>query len=223
MMPYFSTTLHPERDYAGLFAQLPDVQPYLAGQHPHRAWEYALALQAVDTWKAQRTDRRGTFLGYDVGGAGSDFHAALGDRLGSFVATIDPAYPPTGTTLAEFLRVPQRLADVVTCLSVVEHVPPDDLDQFLYHLGTLVLPGGLLILTADTCGCPGEHDADHPDRHHFHWMRAQMFTMVSRTQQLLMPLLGRNPFSLFGPHDLVYHGDHVYDYSFSSLVLRKRP
>jgi hypothetical protein len=211
--------LDPEYDYAELAEELKVVGRwfYMAKeQHTHRRFEYALALRAYDTW-AQRdyeywghANRTHGGRVVDVGGAGSPFKHMISEAWGGTPTIVDPE---ENHTLAQHVRY-AGLASCVFCLSVLEHV--DDLDQFCYHLSCLVAPGGLLFLTMDCCGCP-EHP--EPEAHHFHWMRKRIFT----TNQRLNLAFSLKDFQLLGEADRLYHGDHVYDYSFASLALVKRP
>lgn len=182
-------------------------------QHPMRRWEYALALDVLCRWPSAQRHL------VDVGGAGSPFASIVGE-LGWHPDLIDPAVPG-GHTLAEevTLRHP-RLADVVTCISVLEHV--EDLDQFCYHLGCLVRPGGLLFLTMDYCdgyALAAEHFRV-PDTYHFHWMRQRIFNLFTVKQ--LIAGFCRQSFDLFGGVDYIWRGPHVYNYTFASLALVKR-
>lgn len=187
-------------------------------QHPMRRWEYAMALRALTDWRFQshRTEQ-GV---YDIGGAGSPFCWML---PGPAIVVDPEADISKGwaerLTLDQFVRDNPRLADVTFCLSVLEHV--DDLDRFLYHLGCLVAPGGLLFLTMDYCDDFSEY-AYPKDTYHFHWMRKRIFNAYSLGSTISYPLLQRD-FQPFGAIDLTWHGAHVFDYSFCSLALVKRP
>lgn len=177
----------------------------LSGQTPEaRRWEYAMALRAQTAW--WDAGGRGTRIA-DVGGAGSPFYKMVGAES-TFVIDLGE-----NESLAEYLHGEDaRLFPQVFCLSVLEHV--EDVDQFLYHLGCLVAPGGLLFLTMDCWdrrGCP--------DTAHFHWMRKRIFEVPGWID--LMQLL--RDFETLGGHDLRYHDHQLYgSYSVASLALRKR-
>lgn len=205
-----SRTLDPS-DYSHFTEELKVVDGYgIDGQHPHRRWEYALALHAIWRWR----ERPGICMEepvYDVGGAGSRFHHMLGEWTCCDVGVIDPAQPGSGP-IEEWVTGGVALADVITCISVIEHVP--DLDRFLYHLSTLLAPGGLLVLTMDywpRCG---------PDLAANHDLRQRIFCpkLYAQLRNQLTPL----HLSTFGGVDPTYHGPHVHDYTFASLVLEKR-
>jgi hypothetical protein len=178
------------------------------GQHEHRRWEYALSLHAIHRWTmARRRNPSGPV--YDVGGAGSRFVHMLGEWTGTDALVIDPL--ETTGPLEGYTHGGALLADVVTCISVVEHI--SNLDHFIYHLACLTAPGGLLILTMDywnRCG---------PDLAMNHVLRERIFCPKSYAQL-------RNQFSplrltTFGGVDPSYHGAQVFDYTFASLVLEK--
>lgn len=224
MTPPLTKTLDPG-DFDLLPKELAIVDEYFTfarEQHPMRRWEYALALHAILRWAGQAG--KVSYRAIDVGGGGSPFRRMLqAVRQSRDVIVVDPS---ENYDLAAYVADFPRLSPVVTCLSVLEHV--EDLDHFLYHLNCLVAPGGLLFLTMDC----REDDADLAQRvgdwcwptddRHFHWMRTRIFTprMILTAVSDTMVYLG---FHAFGVTDLpVYHGNHVYDYSFASLALLKR-
>lgn len=195
-------------DYRLLQPELQMVENRWDGtQHPARKWEYAMALRAIIRWEQTH---HGLITAVDVGGAGSPFLGILGAQLGSAVTVVDPK---VNMTLAEHLHSGARLANIVTCLSVLEHV--EDLDQFLYHLGCLVAPGGLLFLTMDCWNGRGEDTA------HFHWDRKRIFSM--KAWRSIGGQGVQSAFEYLGDTDWLYHGDQLYgSYSFASLALVKR-
>ena len=204
-----SRTLDP-KDYDQLGEELKVVdRGGTEGQHEHRRWEYALALHAIWRWLNAR-DRRSPRGVYDVGGAGSNLGHMLSDWTGQAVCIIDPANH--GLPLDEYLTFEPQLADVVTCVSVIEHI--EDLDRFLYHLSCLVAPGGLLFLTFDYWNRCGPDTAENRD------LRKRLFCPKSYAQlrNQLTPL----HLTTFGGVDPTWHGPQVFDYSFASLVLEKR-
>jgi SAM-dependent methyltransferase len=216
MLP-LSKTLDPA-DFAQLSKELAIVDAHFTDereQHPMRRWEYALALDALWRWRTQ--SHREAAVIYDVGGAGSPFR-----WMSDGVQVVDPDSAGGITQhpyeLRNFVTQGTELAAAVFCLSVLEHV--DDLDQFLYQLGCLVAPGGLLFLTMDCCGDPGHQIACRRDDHHFHWMRKRIFTL-SHWEYLSLNLKPYG-FELFGEADWTFHGPQVYDYTFASLALIKR-
>ncbi|KKL90715.1 hypothetical protein LCGC14_1901940 [marine sediment metagenome] len=198
-------TLDPE-DYHLLGPELYVVDRFFSKeseQHPHRRWEYAMALRAARLWGEEHPGR----IALDVGGAGSPLVHML-DHEGFLPLVIDPK---ENANLEDTLDWSKCYANFVTCISTLEHVR--DFFPFLEALGKVVEPGGVLFLTMDIWG------QEAPDSAHFHWMRERIFTPKTWTmtaQQLLV-----KGFSFLGEQDWEYHGDQVYDYSFASLALVK--
>jgi hypothetical protein len=204
-----SRTLDPkDYDHLDIELRVVDAHPNTL-PHEHRRWEYALALHAMGRWKATGTRLNDPI--YDIGGAGSTFHAMLTEWTDCETTVIDPALPDCGA-LEDWMGGGTRLADVVTCLSVIEHVK--DLDRFLYHLGCLVAPGGLLVLTMDywnRCG---------PDTTGNAALRERLF--CPKTYPGLLRTLQPLGLTPFGGIDTTWHGTQVWDYTFASLVVEKR-
>lgn len=207
-----------EADFEELAPELALVDRHFTkaqAQHPLRRWEYAMALRALKVWRqSHRTEQ----VSYDIGGAGSPFTWMSGAQVVDPENTLHEG--GERMTLKEFVSCNPKLAGVVFCLSVVEHV--DDLDEFLYHLSCLVEPGGLLFLTMD-CREDDDHTGDYwpEDNRHFHWMRKRIFTPRLIDGCLIEPATYFG-LSILGVRDPRYHGHRVYDYSFASLALVKR-
>ena len=214
-----SKTLDPA-DYTALAEELAIVDRHFEAarpQHPARKWEYSMALRALHTW-SRVTGADGPI--YDVGGGGSPFVRILTSSpaiAAPEIVVVDPA-EPGGVDLATVVVGGARLAPVVFCLSVLEHV--DNLDRFVFHLACLTAPGGLLVLTVDYCDADGD---DWPqDVYHFHWMRRRIFSRATLERWVVEPLLDLWFFWL-GARDFTWHGGHVHDYTFASVALVKRP
>lgn len=204
--------LYNPADYAELEPELQLVdQIGIEGQHESRRWEYALALQAVATWEKDRQ----AHVAVDVGGAGSQFYQMLGDQVGTNVTIVDPAYEPRPRSLESHVHRNPALADVVTCLSVLEHVDHDE--HFLYHLSCLVAPGGLLVLTVDYAPQEG------PDTYHWHWMRKRIYT--PKKIEVLNEHLRRWGFWWFGwvaHQPQTFQPLETWGYAPASIVVTKR-
>lgn len=192
----------------------------LGGQHSSRAWEYALALHAIATWR-RHTSSAWTIT-YDVGGAGSPFQYMLDDD--GIIVVIDPATTPiegVPKRLQDYVVAGASLADVVTCLSVLEHIPVNALADFCYCLSCLVAPGGLLVLTVDYQPDP----TIVGDPMHWHWMREQIFNPV--TVDDLIAEFGKHSLAPYGGIDTTWHGpleqtdNSDWGYAPASIVLTK--
>ena len=207
-------------DYILLGDQLKTVDEHFqvaSPQHEARRWEYSMCLRAYQAWKATRPDV-GKVVVADIGGAGSPLPRMLMAKgLGARV--VDPKSKGNerpSTVEAYENSTPRPQHDVVTCISVVEHVKDEHLENFLDALAGITAPGGLLFLTMDCWG----RDPDEKDTAMFHWMRARIYT-VKTWQGLAREMVDRG-FKLFGAPDWSYHGNHVENaYSFASLCLQK--
>lgn len=139
------------------FEHLDSIRRLLDGidhryEHPHRRWEYGMALAALRSIDAR------TVL--DVGGGGSLFAPAAA-WINADVTIVDPG-ECAGWVKAQSDRIGKSMRyireeftwlsvadqfDAVTCLSVIEHVENDEL--FLINMASKVADGGLLCLTTD--------------------------------------------------------------------------
>lgn len=215
-------------------AVLDPIPDLLAGQHPIRRWEYAMALYAIGQWgiptSLEQPFRFADALTlHDVGGAGSNWWQALATLTPHPVVLVDPSIPTpdgqpgivhhatrievAGTVEQYAAGAPHDQADVLTAISVLEHVPTPHIRPFLRACRMLLKPGGLLVLTMDCWDAEGEDTA------HFHWMRERIYN-VGLLRKLRSDLreLG---FTAYGETDWSYHGHQVYDYSIASLTVIK--
>lgn len=225
-------TLDDPADYVLLGEQLKVVDEHFdkdSTQHKARRWEYAMCLRTYLEWRhahpalGRLTEAAGgRLVAADVGGAGSPLWRMLTD-VGLKVNVIDPKLPKADkpTTVESFAHrlgsdhVSQAF-DVVTCISVIEHVEDRHFSNFLDALAAVTAPGGLLFLTMDCWG----KDPSERDTAMFHWMRERIYTQKS-WQDLSKGMVKRG-FHLFGMPDWEYHGNHVENaYSFCSLCLQK--
>lgn len=171
-----------------------------------------MAIRAQNAWwdTSNLLRHRNTTV-IDVGGAGSPFWKMIGGD----VFVVDPK---ENETLEDHI-LDADLASQVFCLSVIEHV--EDLPRFLYHLGCLVAPGGLLFLTTD---CREEERPGDPlfpvDDRHFNWDRRRIFTPGSL--QWVRGTLSDSHFTPLGDLDLTYTQPFEnWGYTVASLCLSK--
>lgn len=160
----------------------------------------------------------------DVGGAGSNFWKLLATLTTDHVLLVDPAAPPAGNPdgdrsglfcgpLEEYAaNYPHDQWDVLTCISVIEHL--EAVRPLLRAAHMLLRRGGLLFLTTDCWNSDGE------DRAHFHWMRRRIYNPYSMTR--LAKDLREVGFATFGTSDWHYYEHTLYDYSVASLAMVKK-
>lgn len=208
------------------YSRLDSIGDVLAGQHPIRRWEYAMALKTIQAWDDRRPGP--IELGHpvdplaicDVGGAGSNFWKALAERTTDDLHVIDPSVPAGTPPPPHYWSMdvekattvlPPGIFTVLTAISVIEHVDP--VRPFLKACHTLLKPGGLLFLTTDYC------DAEGPDVFHYHWMRKRIYNadLIRKLVQSAREV----GFRSFGTASWEYHGPMVYDYAVASLALIK--
>lgn len=190
-------------------------------EHKHRLWEYGMALKAIA--------RENTRTLLDVGGGGSIFAPATA-WIGKKVLQVDPgelmAWIAQQNTVLQkhgfsnllafsqldFLSFDtKRRWDIVTCISVLEHVPNDI--EFFKRLLRYVTPGGTLFLTVDFY--PG--DGQPIVSGHLRTYNAEML-------QHLIDIASDNEFVVVGDNPDYKHYDLVVNgCSFASIVLQKSP
>lgn len=126
--------------------------------HPYRLWEYASLFGVPGLLEEKRRFA-------DVGGAGAPLAYLLSEKghpglaidlqpfavdLCNYVASVRslPLEARVGDVTADFSDRSGQF-DLVTCISVIEHVPPASRPQFLAGIRRLLRPGGMLYLTFD--------------------------------------------------------------------------
>lgn len=219
-------TMNAPQDYAELAQELAVVDKHFGSaspQHEARRWEYSLALRAMEMWPGP-TGERSVFVA-DVGGAGSPLYLMVHEALEGInrcVEVVDPA-SPRKESLAQYRQAlvaeKRLLPNVVLCVSVLEHIPIPEYEQFLQDLADVTAPGGLLFLTMDIKG-----DEEPGDNKHFAGMRTHIYTPAS-WKALADKMVGKG-FNLLGEADWAYHGDMLFGgpsgYSFASIALVKK-
>ena len=194
-----------------IIAILRDTDNGLA--HPHRRWEYGLAIRALLANKAK------TVL--DIGGGGTVF-APAASWLGMEVIQVDPEpYIKRVLAHAKVIDCPlayiqkdfmdynsRREFDAVTAISTIEHVLDDGL--FFDKMLTFIKPGGLLFITTDF------HPSGEALAYPYHLRTYNIESLEA------LYVRASKEFAWFGDTcDYAYRGEDVNNYTFASMVLKK--
>lgn len=216
----------------------------LHGQHPVRAWEYAMALHTIDGWQSQQPVGGGRRPGdpeagtqeaidagsplriLDVGGAGSGFWQLLIDYTSEDIEIVDPSATLSAdsdrgqrqihaTTLEEYKRAVEGRMGSFDIITCISVIEHIELlPPFFRACYALLKPGGLFFGTTDYWNAEG------PDVAHFHWMRKRIYN--AGTMRRLLGDLREIGFYSFGASDWTYHGPAVHDYSVCSFAMLRR-
>lgn len=215
----YNKTLHPD-DYKklSLARYIEFVKSFLQDrgckfrfEHEHRMWEYALGLHLA-------VARGGKTL-LDVGG-GSSIFAPAATMLGFAVTQVDPRRnrgwvaqqsKAIGRKIhyvqEDFLNYTSTPFDVVTCVSVIEHVPEHE--KFFRKLLDCVAPKGVLYLTTDY-----HESGERLVKGHLRTYNQSSLREYKRIASALFDECG--DFSTY-----VNGGDYVNGYNFASLALSR--
>lgn len=181
--------------------------------HPHRRWEYGLAIRTLRTINAK------TVL--DIGGGGTVF-APAASWLGMEVIQVDPEpYVERVLAHAKVIDCPlayiqkdfmdyntRRVFDAVTAISTIEHVEDDD--SFFDKMLTFVKPGGLLFITTDF------HPSGEAKAYPYH-----LRTYNVKALEALYKRAEKDFHWYKETCEYVYRGDAVNNYTFASMVLQR--
>lgn len=189
----------------------------------HRMWEYGTAIQIALQHYQERMDRIEVL---DVGAGWGVLGPALSFHYDTQVFECEPdpacrkdrekcnavlkAHKRKGIVVSadDILHLPEMRFDVVCCVSVIEHLPPDVEKACWWELARRVKPGGLLYLTMD---CVPLHGRSYQ----FDNLRQQNFTVDDIKPKV--ELLQSYGFSPLGKPEFCYNGAYVYDYTFYRL------
>lgn len=201
--------------------------------HPMKYWEWGRLMLAIKETFHIKTHANLSVL--DIGAA----YSLIGPMLGYLGATVHEA-EPDGDCINERVKLNdfmisresfgakpitthavgyrslwdtlKRQFDVVCSISVMEHVDLAAEQEAWAEMAQLVLPGGLLAVTADLMPRPGKGFVADDVR----WTNYTMEDVKVRVDKL--KALGFHP---IGAEDYLYHGNHVADYSFASIFMQK--
>lgn len=194
--------------------------------HPHRFWEYGMAVSAAE--KVLGNLKGAKVL--DVGAGASLLGPALSWTYEAQVSEAEPDFNfyPGRCFANAFLKtnsmpeirwfnqgvgeLPEEKFDAVFCISVLEHCAPHVENRAWKNLASRVRPGGLLFVTVD---CMPRRTGAYT----FDNLRQQNFVVEdiqARTKTLL------DEFEFIGTPDWTYRPNYVFDYSFLSVGMRKK-
>jgi len=183
-------------------------------EHKHRRWEYGMALQALLD--------NGSKNILEVGGGGSLLVPLIYLSGSNKVTAVDPwdcndllRKQEAKLELEEEIEFYHRdfldfesddLFDAVVCTSVIEHVPYHE--EFFKKLLSFVDSDGILVLTTDF----------YPTSERFSDAHLRTYS----EENLMAYVDMAEGFTVLGDgYDYTYTDNHVYQYTFASLVLKR--
>lgn len=194
--------------------------------HPHRLWEYSMALRAYDMWAEHNQDPV-TIL--DVGAGVGLLGPLFSLKLKLKVEEVEPEYnnydfrvscnsylrsrqaPEIKWYHSSLEKMPLKKWNAIFCISVLEHTSNDM--KFLEDLAMRVLPGGLLFLTTDVVPSLGRV-------YTFDNLRETNYT-VEMLQEKISFLTRECGMDILGDSNLIYQETNVHDYNFAAITMEK--
>lgn len=230
-------TINPDKDYPLINDGVDFVQQTITNfthngcrieiPHPHRLWEYGSAVQLALMYEKDFKSK-GKIKVLNVGSGWDALGPALAlkgmqvlecepdagcrkDREQVNATLIKQKYYPIELSDAGVHNLPDKLFDLVYCISVIEHCP--DEQNGWRRLAERVKYKGILFITTDVMPRPGKgFTFDH--------LRVTNYTidMLRERVEMLEKDYGMQ---VIGEIDYQYNGSHVFDYSFFRVGLRK--
>lgn len=214
-------------------AILKDSKVKIEIPHEHRLWEYGTVIHAM----LHKYDGKipSTISVLDVGSGWSALGPILNYKYNCDVIEYEPdikTYWDDRLSTSSFLKtsgrkgiylhsftlesMPGQDYDVVTCLSVLEHVKKDKERQCWKELAARVRKGGLLVITVDIV------ENAHA-KYSFDEMRALPNYTLDDMRERVNMLIDECNMKVLGPEpEYVWNGSHVNDYTFFRLVMTKQ-
>jgi hypothetical protein len=209
--------------------------------HEHRLWEYANVLRQLhELYPELGGFERKAIHVHDVGSGGSPlplilakegYRVTISDSMayGDFVDVfLIPQCLKLGLEIPVYRYGAEELAarlvnatgdaaiDVITCISVIEHLMPGDAANALHGFAQLVAPQqGYVFLTSDYFRDEAALDASP-----FKSIQHTAFTSHRMQSQVVEALL--SGLHYVGDQDFTYRGDFVNNYSFLNMVLEPK-
>lgn len=199
--------------------------------HPHRLWEYSMALAAFLTWLAHYQNSLTQIKIVDVGAGRGLLAPTLSLMLDIGISEIEPETDNLIDRVKcnQYLRSKGRpeivwhhghlenfrasiLWDVVFCISVVEHVPQPAERRFWKEIASRIKSEGLLFMTTDIIPVHGRSYVYDNLRN------------TNYTDDMLLERIGwlqEEGMTVFGDQDMKYRETNVHDYNFASIAMVK--
>lgn len=205
--------------------------------HHHRYWEYATVLKMIlddcklyrDHWDKLPLERLGSFNFLDVGSGHGLMGPALSCLYNISVTECEPSDYAHRTQTNAWLKLhgykeikvipcdtdnlPREQYDMVSCISVIEHMHADVEARCWKNLVDRIRPGGLFFADVDCVENPNvPHVYDNLRVHNF-----TIPELKDRVEHLKS--LGMEP---IGEPDYNWNGNQVFDFTFFRIGMRKK-
>jgi SAM-dependent methyltransferase len=191
-----------------------------------RYWEYGTVLMMIKTLEYWRSTIDTTFL--DVGSGHGLMCPALSYLFNMNVTECEPSDYQHRVQTNEFLKasgapeirvfpvstdnLPDEQFDMVSCISVIEHMTADIEQRCWKNLVDRVKPGGLLFIDVDCIPDPSRGYV-------FDNLRVHNFVLPELKERVeLLMSYGMQP---IGEPDYNWNGAQVHDFSFFRIGMRK--
>lgn len=238
MRPY--TRSLSSSDYAFLQSYVDPIAAFQQGMalrgiphrewHTHRLWEYASIMQQLTELDVPSNAEM-----IDVGAGASFFDPYLAlkypllcctdtEKYGDYSWMVQKQREAFGVSLPLYNLNLEDMSpnmaigwggatdkfDVTLCISTVEHV--ENHDAAFAELVRITKPGGYIFITSDY----------FRDAEHFEHSVSRHLQVTPYSESYVLSLPQRFPVDFVGETDLAYAGDHVHNYSFCNVALRRR-
>lgn len=193
----------------------------------HRWWEYGTAIQMMlnEFGKGIETSKV-----MDVGSGWGAFGPAMAYVYGATVTECEPGNERFDRAkVNEILRnaskpeirvlpnttddLPAEQFDMVTCISVIEHMPATVEARCWENLVARIRPGGLFFCDVDCV-------IDQTKSYVFDYLRAHNFTCEEMKERVQW--LKKLGMEVIGQEEYTYNGNMVHDFTFFRIGMRKR-
>jgi hypothetical protein len=194
----------------------------------HRWWEYGTVIQMM---LMQYRDRMSEVTILDVGSGRGAVCPALSLTFDTICTECEPAVGERndrircnqvlralgrkGISVQDFhtMNLPDMLYDMVSCVSVIEHIDPPIEKQSWLNLVDRVKPGGLFFADVDCV-------PDQSKKYTFDELRTHNFTCEELHERVDM--LREKGMEPIGEPNYEYNGNQVFEFTFFRVGMRKK-